>query len=395
VAYSEQLSHDFARRMLQLVQSEWYQARWPLEILRGARASVSDFWNSKGGRRFSTMMGGEATGVHAHILVVDDPHKPDDLQLGGESAKAALDKAWQRWTDTFSTRRADASTFARICIMQRLHQEDIAGKMVREDGTVHLCLPMEFSITRAYRSKWGDDWRTAEGELLCPKRFPEPVIASEKLRMTARSYAAQHQQMPSPENGTLFMREWFLSRWTTIPNGMKWILSVDASLKDNVDSDFACLQVWAYKGAEFYLIDQICARMAFSDTVNAIKSMKRKWPMIGQILVEDKANGPAIVDVLKRSVPGVIAVNPEGGKIARAHAVEPFLRAMNCTFPPEHNKYVEELIEQATLFPVGSNDDMVDAMTQALLWMSGKHRYSQFRKAMANVRGGQLRMHRR
>ncbi len=392
VSYDEKLSHDFAKRAMQLMQGEWFQARWPyVQIEGGERAPVGLFKNTKGGVRFSTMMGGAATGRHGHKLFVDDAHKPDDLKGGGDSAAAALDLAWQRYTETFCRRVADAHKFARIVTMQRLHEEDLAGRMLKDPKVVHLCLPMEFEPQRAYKSeKWGSDLRTVEGELLCPKRFPAEYIDDIKngpTGMTTRAYAAQMQQRPSPEAGALFMRESFTQRWEVLPVGGRFIMSVDASLKDNRDSDYCVLQVWYYKGAEYYLVDQVRERMAFSATVEAIKTLKMKWPKIGQVIVEQKANGDAIIDTLKRAMPGVLGINPEGGKFARANAVEPMLRAMNCRFPL-HTKWLGGYIEEFACFPVGSNDDQVDATTQALLFMSGRTRGQTLKKAMSNVRNG-------
>lgn len=391
VCYDESLSHDFSRRTLDLITSDWYQARWPLKIKRGERAAVHDYWNEKGGRRFSTMIGGAATGVHAHIIVVDDPHKPKDLQLGGDSAKHALEEAWKSWTGTFRTRRADAKSFARVCIMQRLHCDDLAGRMLKDPNVVHLKLPMEFNPDKAYRSKWGNDWRTEAGELLAPQRFPRAEVDADRVAMTARDFAAQMQQEPTAEDGTIFHRDWFNSRWVVPPHGAKWLISVDASNKDKKDSDFTCIQVWAHVGPSFYLVDQACARMAFSAALGAIRAFRNKWPQVSQILIEDKANGPAIVDSLRLNETGVVEVSPEGGKEARAQAVEPLLRALNVHFPPDYiGPWVGELIEQALSFPVGSHDDMVDCMTQALLFMSKKFRSRQFKKAMANARQGHV-----
>jgi predicted phage terminase large subunit-like protein len=391
VTYDKDLSYDFARRSMALMQSDWFRERWSdWEILGGDRASAGLFKNSAGGVRFSTMMGGAATGRHAHTLIVDDPIKPADLNVGGSSAKNVLDEAWTRWSETFCRRVADAEKFAKVCIMQRLHEEDLAGRMIKDPKTVHLCLPMRFEPKRAYKSKWGSDWRTEEGELLAPKRFPADYVDDIEhgpTGMTPRAFAAQMQQRPAPEAGALFMREWFAKRWEAHPTGVRWCMSVDASLKDNNDSDYGVIQVWAWRGAEFFLMDQHRARMAFSATVAAVKAMKTKWPLVGQILIEDKANGTAVVDTLKRSIPGVMAVTPEGGKFSRAQAVEPYFRAGNVSFPPDHlASWMPGLIEEFATFPVGSFDDSVDSASQALLFMSGRSRVTRFKAAMNNAR---------
>ncbi len=390
VAYDKELSLDFARISMKLIQSEWYQARWPhVQVVGGARAPAGHFKNTLGGSRFSTMMGGPATGTHCHILVIDDPIKPKDLDGGGSSAMAKLDEAWKTITNTFFRRVAKAKSFAKICIMQRLHTEDPAGRMIRAEGTVHLSLPMRFEPHTAYKSKWGSDWRKVEGELLCPERFPEEYVWAQQHGadgLSSRDFAAQYQQRPMPEQGALFQREWFDQRWEIVPLGMKIIMSVDSSLKANSDSDYCVIQVWGSKGGSFWLLDQVRARMTFSQTIDAIKRTKASWGGLGQILIEDKANGTAIVDRLKAQIPGVIAVNPEGGKEARANAVEPFLRAGSCIFP--NRPWMPAFVDECVAFPVGAYDDSVDCMSQALIWLSGRSRHSTLKRAMENLRAG-------
>lgn len=388
-SYDESLTLDFARRSLELINSPWFQARWPeVKIRNGERANHSVYETSKGGKRISTMMGGKATGRHCHILVVDDPHKPDDLDGAPDTVKAALDLAWSRWINTFSQRVADESRFRRICIMQRLHEGDIAGRMLLLPTTVHLCLPMEFESKRACRTRWGGDWRTVDGELLCPKRKPQAFVDKKKAEMTARAYAAQHQQRPAPAEGALFKREQFQNRWVLLPGGLrKFILSIDSNLKDRADCDYCVMQVWAVLGPDFYLIDEIRGQWTFSQCVKEAKTMRRKWPQIGNVVIENKANGTAIIDTLKKTMRGVIDVDPLGGKLARAEAVEYLLRAGNCVFPPY--AWVDDFVEECVTFPVGTFDDRVDAMSQALLFYLGKYDKQQLRKqAMRNVRSG-------
>lgn len=387
-SFDEVLSLRFAGRALRLITSDWFKARWPkVQILDETRANQSLYENTAGGLRISTMMGGRVTGKHADILFVDDPHKVDDVKGEPDAVMAVLNTAWDRWIDSFCTRRADAATFRRVCIMQRLHEEDLAARMLREPGCVHLCLPMEFEPARRCITPWGVDWRQEEGELLCPRRFPRAVVDEDKRRMTPRSFAAQHQQRPAPAEGALLLREWFQNRWVNLPPTLRMYLSIDANLKDRQDSDYCVIQCWGISGPDYYLVDQVRGRWSFGDAVVQARMMKRKWPMVTNILIEDKANGSAIIDTLSRTVPGVIPVNPEGGKLARADACTWLFRSSNVFFPA-HAPFVEELIEEAASFPVGAHDDMVDAMTQFLNWASGQTRNYKFRKAMANARAG-------
>ena len=72
--------------------------------------------------------------------------------------------------------------------------------------------------------------------------------------------------------------------------------------------------------------------------------------------------------MLGRELPGLLPVNPEGGKIARAAAVSPLIEAGNVYLPhPDYAAWVNDFIEECAACPNGAHDDQVDAMTQVLL----------------------------
>ncbi len=397
-SYGEDLALRDARRSFELMVSEWYRGRWlnlqtewsnvEVDIEGGERASMGYYVNSRFGSRFSTPMGGRPTGRHAHFLLSDDPVKPDDLKLGGDSAKESLEKTHYRWDAIFSNRSADAATFCRIIIAQRLHMEDLSGHAIKQ-GALHLRLPMEFEPADAYASAWGCDWRTEDGELLAPRRFPPKVIDLRKTITPARDWAAQYQQRPSPEQGAVFMRDWFLLEHEGIaPRGSRLSISVDSSLKEGAGKDYTVVQCWAAVSAvKYYCLDQLRARVGFLDQVNMVARMYEKHAGVRELLIEDKANGTAIIDVLRRRYPGVVAVSPEGGKRARAEAVSPLWAAGNVFLPPKRlAPWKDHFIEEHVTFPVGSNDDTVDCETQYLLRASGRARGTRNRKAAAAIR---------
>lgn len=382
-SYADDLAIDFGRQAFDIMTSQDYKTCWPhLTIEGGERAAMSDYRNTKGGRRWSMPMGGKVTGKHGHFLLSDDPVKPDDLKLGGDSAREALNQVKYRWDALFSNRSAHAPTFTRIVIAQRLHSDDLSGHFVRQ-GAVHLRLPMLFEPHAAYESPWGSDWRTATDQLLAPIRFPQSVIDMRRLITPPRDWAAQYQQRPSPEDGAHFQRAWFNQLYVGMPWGQAPIvLSIDASHKETKKSDYFVLQAWAKLRAQYYLVDQVRARLGFGDQVLAIKTMRMKWANVRQILIEEKANGTAIIDQLKKQVPGVVAINPEGGKEARAAATT-WLWSTGCIHLPQGAHWLGEYIEEHITFPVGSFDDQVDATSQVLNWWSQRDKAELFRQAMA------------
>jgi len=370
--YAQELSDRDAKRHRDLVASPWFQERWGYRCSIGADQvqQVRNFETAQKGFRFSTSTGGVATGRHGDTLVFDDPNKVQDAFNGVTEATAHFDKSHSFWTRGMSTRRADPKTTRNIVIAQRLHDADVPGRL-KEEGYEVLCLPMRYdpAIVSVPR---GQDPRTEPGELLWPERFSAEDVADLEVKLGPMHASAQLQQNPVPDSGALFKMDSF--RYYKTPpklSACTIVLSWDCTFKGEADSDFVVGQCWAKCGADFYLLDQVRGQWTFTETCAALRAMAAKWPMAYAKLVEDKANGTAVMDALKAVVSGLTPIEPQGGKQARAHATSPLYAAGNVYLPePESAPWVNDYIQEHLRFPRGAHDDQVDCATQALNYLS-------------------------
>ena len=371
-SYDRTVADRNARRHRELVASDWWATRWPgVAIPSGASdsKSVGFFFNNRGGSRYTTTTGSAVIGQHADGHLIDDPHDVD-----GVASVAELERTLTWHRETMPTRFRDPKRPRRILVMQRLHERDLTAEMTREGATV-LCLPMRYESRHPHR--WPKDPRRTEGELLCPERYDEAaVVRLETKRLGPRAAAAQLQQRPAPAEGAIFKEAWLTRRWTEIPRNGAWGMSLDATFKDTKTADYVVIQVWCTVGPDHYLIDQVRGRMDFVETLRQFVALATRYPQALLKLVEDKANGPAILSVLKSKLPGLVAVEPFGSKEARASAVEPLFAANNVVLPhPTEARYpdgrvgapwVPELVHEVTTFPAAAHDDQVDALTMYL-----------------------------
>jgi predicted phage terminase large subunit-like protein len=383
-AYEEGLCIRDAREQLKLLQSEWWQARFPGKVvLPSNKVAEGGFHNVHGGFRYACSVGTGITGYHADYRIADDLLKAQGL------TPLNLKKVQDFWTGAFSTRIKDPKTHRTLLIMQRLHDEDISGFCERTGEYTVLKLPMRYDPRVACYTNIGGDPRSKDGELLFPERFPPEYVAQKEKELGGRATAAQFQQNPVPDGGDIFKKEWFRT-WDTAPD--KWdlvIQSWDCAFKDLEDSDYVVGQVWGVKGPNFYLLDQTRARLSFTETCAAIRDMRRKWPQATAILIEDKANGSAVIDTLVKDIPGIIPITPEGGKVARANAVSPVFEAGNVWYPnPTDYPWITDHHSEMLRFPFGAFDDTVDACTQAINWLYQRMFGPQFAQAMENILGG-------
>jgi predicted phage terminase large subunit-like protein len=378
-SFDQTLTTRDAQKSLDLIQSDWFKARWGTQLMVGRDPKINNYTNNSGGWRFATSIKGKATGYHPDYRVVDDPIKP----LECTSDALAQVKRWKG--QTWATRAADQNTVRDVVIMQRLHTDDLAGECV-EQGYTHVRLPMRFVASLPCKTPIGEDPRTEDGELLFPERYPEEVVTQLETDLGEMAAASQLQQDPMVEGGTIFKSDSFRT-YKELPEKMEeTILSVDCAFKDLKSSDWVVVQVWGRCGSSFYLLDQWRKQAGFTVTCQAIRSMAEKWPKAMAKLVEDKANGTAVVEVLRKEISGLILVDPQGGKTARAQAVTPLFDAGN-VFDPDPSlghPWMSIVKSERLAFPLAKNDDTVDATTQALLYLH--LRSSRFKQAMDRVK---------
>lgn len=397
-SYEQGLATRDAVKARELMRGPWY-TRWfrsELSPFDGEPWEFSEdqdnktyYRNTAHGHRLALGVGGKGTGYRGHALLIDDPISAKDAH-----SKVKRDGAIKWKDETMSSRFNDKENAQEVLIMQRLHELDLTGHLLRKGGWEHLRLPAEFELkhrckTRTWRGAdfWKDP-RQAEGELLFPALFPKPVLDGLKVDVGSYGYAGQYQQRPAPAEGGILKRDWFKRRWLLpgqdpieglecrpVPARFDMIsVWTDAAFKKTEDSDRVAIGVFGVKGPDLYLLQLIWDRMGFNDTCAHLLKLRNTWPQLSGIYVEDKANGSAIIETLRGKVAGVIGVEPDGGKEARIHAVAPFIEAGNLWLPLSA-AWLEDYIVEASSFPKAPNDDAIDMTAYALTHYCAK-RYS-------------------
>ena len=386
-----------------LLESKWWRARWGHQMHpRKAQWTNTDYRNREGGFRLGATVGGQVTSEHANTHIYDDPLKPLDVTGSLHVSKVALQRVETFETQTMATRFVDIANSVKIIVQQRLHEGDPTGRALQDADYVHLCLPMEYepkvfidggacpikSCKAQHRVK---DPRTEPGELLDPIRKPREAVEKLKFDLGARGAAAQLDQRPAPAEGAIFKQHMIRRyRRAELPRFDRMIQSWDMTFKKTESGSFVCGQVWGQKGADCYLLDQIRERMGLTATCDAVRALSVKWPKAHKKYIEEKANGSAVHDTLKSELTGIIMVEPEGGKEARANAVEPMWEAGNVWLPYEDEApWIGGFIEEHLGFPAVVNDDQVDTMSQALVKLR-RHALERLRAAMSSGAARQL-----
>lgn len=338
--------------------------------LTGDQNLKQRFENTRTGFRMATSIGGSVTGEGGDFIVLDDPHKPEEAHSDVTRQKV-LD-----WYDSTWTTRLNSSEGVQVIVMQRLHEADLTGHVLERGGFTHLCLPAEYEPKHPFA--WTKDKRRKAGAVLWPKKWDRSWLDEKGTELGSYGFAGQYQQRPSPAEGGIFKRQWW-RYYDELPRIDEIVTSWDMAFKDTDGSDYVVGQVWGRSLTDRYLLGSIRARLDFTETLKAVTDLDAwcvsHWPGVRRSCpIEDAANGPAIISALRNHVSGLIAVRPDGGKEARAHAVSPQVEAGNVFLPRHEIKAppgyeevrTDSFLEEVSGFPNAAFDDQVDAMTQAL-----------------------------
>ena len=296
---------------------------------------------------------------------------------------------WDWWLSNAQTRHAKLT----IVIGTRWHQDDVIGRILSKE---HEGDPEEWEVISFPAVAEKDDvLGRAEGDPLespyAAGRDRETLVAwwaKQRKATSPYAWAALYQQRPSPASGAIFSTDWW-RYWTVDPSrevsdsvvylepelieGGEWLDSWDAAFKGSESSDFIVGQRWVRTGPNRFLIMQSRDRRTFTETLAEMTRFFGDGPghlKTTRHLIEDKANGPAIIDVLKETFSGIKPINPKDSKEARAHAVTPEIESGHVYLPhpaDPGNEWVLELQSELRDFPSSAHDDQVDALTQALL----------------------------
>lgn len=326
-----------------------------LQLRTDASASNS-WWIKQGGGMITAGVGGPITGKGGDLLLIDDPVKNWDEARSITYQQRNVD--W--FNSTFYTRRQPGTTI--IVLMTRWHEKDLAGYLLHEhtDTWKHICLPA--------LAEGVDLLGRTEGQALCPERFDVADLDRTRKAVGSQVWAGLYQQRPAALEGGMIKRHWLRYYTRPLDHYSAIVQSWDLSFKETQTGSFVVGQVWGRNGGDFYLLDQIRARMDYPDTKRAIRSLSDKWPLARQKVVESKANGPAILADMRHEMPGLTAFESTDSKEARLSAVSPYFEAGNVYLPdPTQTPWVKDYIEELVTFPNAGNDDQVDATSQALL----------------------------
>ncbi len=398
-SYELGLAGRLAGYSLHIMKSGWYQARWG-HVFELDKVGEKYYSNNKGGTRLTTAPGSTGLGEHGHRIIMDDLINA----LAAEATSRVTLEEISNWYDsTVEGSKADPKAAAEILIMQRLHEDDPAAHLYRQDPDAWtvLCLPERYEPAHPFA--WKGDPRKEEGELLWPERRGEEESNRAAKRLGSHRAAGQMQQRPSAREGEILKRHWWRfyhpalftddRHKTRRPRFDVIVQSIDTPLKDKNANDRIAIQAWGVSGADRYLLDLKVGHMNYGQAKRAVleqaRHVRQQWRYVGHhVLIENAGYGVELYEELRRELTGCHKLSRahEGDKVLRAESAAADLESGNCFLPghrlahdemsmPDESRCSADIngfIDECAMFDNGRYDDQVDAWSQAMNWLRSR-----------------------
>jgi predicted phage terminase large subunit-like protein len=349
------------RKTRDLLASEWFRTLWPNVTL--TRTGETSFANNQTGNREGVPFG-SLTSQRGDRLIIDDPHSTKTAESDVERPRTV-----RQFQEGAINRLNDQTKSAIVVIMQRLHEDDVAGVILKSKmGFDHLCLPMEFEADRRCRTSIGfADPRTYDGELLDPIRFPREVIDRD-FKVFGYSWAGQYQQRPAPREGGLFKRHWFEIVDAIPVEATRQVRSWDLGATKGGGDPTAGVKVRRVPAGRFYVEDVVREQFGPAEVERLIRATASRDGTACHITIpqDPGAAGKSYADTLILMLAGypIKKISPTGDKQTRATPAAAQAEAGNIKLL--RGPWNDAFLDEVCTFPAGSHDDQVDALSDAI-----------------------------
>ena len=365
VSYSQDLATKLSNDCREVMSSPWYRQLFPQTKLSRLKNTETEFATTQMGYRLATSIEGTLTGRGGDIIIVDDPLKPIDAL--SDSRRERVNNAF---VNTIMSRIDDKRTGAIIIVMQRLHEDDLVGRLLREAPGDWTVLNLPAIAEQEEEIEIGGRRRHFRhpSDVLHAEREPLSILQSYRAQIGSDVFAAQYQQSPVPHEGVMIKRTW-PRRYDRLPERNSSTLAIqswDTATKDSGQSNYSVCTTWLYHDKKYYLVDVFRERVDYPALkARAISLAKLHIPKT--ILVEDVSLGSGLVKELQQAGLPAVAVIPKSDKRTRM-SIQSAKFESGQVFLPTTASWLNDLETELFSFPGGRYDDQIDSISQALAY---------------------------
>lgn len=352
LSYSDSLALDNSSMTKEYINSDAFQSIWDLQLKKDSQ-SQKKWYTTEGGGVYATSSGGAITGFGAGTggaIIIDDPLKPDDAL--SDVRRSFINN---RYNTTIRSRVNDRDVPI-IVIMQRLHEDDLSGYLL-DGGSGEQWHHLKLAAL--------DD----DNNALWPEKHSFEEL--EAIRQADRyTFSGQYLQIPSPPEGGEWRKDWFnIINKAELPSDISFEMYIDGAYTKDTRNDPTGIQISGKSGDNLYIFKSIDKYLEMPELKNFVTSFVQSCGVpISQILVEPKASGKSLVQLLRRETKYNVSELKTNfvrySKIERARASSPFIEGGRVFLVKDN--WNDAFLQQVSTFPNAKHDEHIDVTSYAI-----------------------------
>ena len=369
VSYSHDLAQSFSHKCRSLMQEPFYRACFPALQFDPKKNSITEFHTTKKGFRLATSMQGTMTGKGGDIVILDDPMKAQDTH-----SQAARDAVFETYQNTIATRLDDPKTGAIVVVGQRLHEDDLLGRLKQSGNWEVLSLPALAIEEQTFDLGDGMEWTRPINEALDQTRIGVEELAKIRAEISTLAFEAEYQQRPVLPGGNIVKLEWFKTYDKLLPRAQyeAVIQSWDTAAIPGKSNDYTVCTTWGIIGNFVDLLDVHRQQQLYPEILDSAVLLRKKWKP-NLIVIEKAVTGLSLKpDLVKKGASEANWLSPEMSKVDRMIAQSAKIEAGDVRLPKAAH-WLEAFKAEVAAFSKGKCDDQVDSMSQALRALDYRH----------------------
>ena len=363
-SYAQSLAEKLSLDTRTIMESDWYRLCFPAAWLDNKKNTQAEFTTSKQGFRLATSVGGSLTGRGGNLIIIDDPHKADEVN---SDTKREAVITWFR--NTLLSRLDNKQKDVIIVIQQRLHENDLAGYLLETGQWIHLNLAAIAEQDENILIGDNHYHLRKQGDVLHPERESLDLLEQMKSTMGSQNFAAQYQQRPTPAGGDIVKLEWFktYAKKPQQRSGDPIVQSWDTACKAGELNDWSVCTTWLIQDNRFYLLDVVRERLEYPALRSRIVASAEQW-QTDIVLIEAMNAGLSLIQELRANTSlNIVPITPKDDKATRMMAESPAIESGRVLIPSEA-VWLADFQHEMVHFPNSKHDDQVDSLSQFLCW---------------------------
>lgn len=346
-SYSQELSKSHLWKMRQII--DWDRAK-NIGTINLTKDTATSFDTKEWWEFTAVWVWGSLTGKPVDVGIIDDVHK-DRMEYESDTIRNWV---WDWYTSVFLSRLHNESI--QLLVMTRWWEDDLFWRILEKEW--HLWEVLNIPAITDDTTK----------DVIFPERFTYDLLM-EKRNVNERDFQSLYMWDPINEWWGDFKKDYF-QYYKEKPDNLRIYTFVDPAISQKQEADYtAIVTIGINPENKIYILDAIQKRMLPDEIINTVFSVAMQYKPVAIWIEVVQYQKMLALEIRKQmnirnQFFNLHEITPTGEKEARIRSI---LQPRYWNLSVYHKEWMQDLELELLKFPNGKHDDVIDALSGAVM----------------------------